>query len=227
MLGVIVNFATVVAGGTLGTFLRGGIPEKFRTLIEQGLALCVLLIGVTGAVKTEHSLLMIVSIVIGAILGTLLDIDAAAIKLGAWAQKKLKKGGFADGFVNATLLFSIGSMAVVGSLNAGLGDSATLLAKAAIDGVSAVIIASTFGIGAAFSAVPMTIYQGAIALLAIFVHPYMSDVMIQEMGAVGSVLIVALGFNMLYLTKIKVANLLPAMFVPCVYFPLAALLGVG
>lgn len=225
MLGVIVNFATVVAGGILGTLLKGGIPEKYRTLIQQGLALCVMLIGFSGALKTENTLLVIISIVIGSILGTLIGIESAVEKLGQWAQGKFKKGGFADGFVNATLLFSIGSMAVVGSLNAGFGDHETLIAKAAIDGVSAVVIASTFGVGTMFSAIPMTIYQGLIALLAVVVMPYMSDAMILEMGAAGSVLIIALGFNMLGLTKIKVANMLPAMFIPCIYYPIAALMG--
>ena len=225
MLSVTVNFFAVLAGGIVGTVLRGGIPERFRTLINQGLALCVMMIGISGALSTQNTLLMIVCIVIGAFLGTLIGIERGVENLGNWAQKKFNKGGFADGFVNATLLFSIGSMAVVGSLNAGFGDHDTLLAKSIIDGVSAIIIASSFGIGAAFAAVPMTIYQGAIALLAGVVRPYMSDAMILEMGAVGSLIIVALGFNMLGLTKIKVANMLPAMFIPCVYYPIAALLG--
>lgn len=223
MLGVIVNFAAVVAGGILGSLLRGGIPEKYRTLINQGLALCVGVIGITGAIATQNMLLIIISIVVGAILGTLIGIEEGVNTLGNWAQKRFSSGGFADGFVNATLLFSIGSMAVVGSLSAGFGDSSTLLAKAAIDGVSAVIIASSFGIGTAFAAVPMTIYQGAIALLAGVVRPYMTDAMILEMTAAGSVLIIALSLNMLGLVKIKVANLLPAMFVPCVYFPIVSL----
>lgn len=225
MLGVSINFFAVVAGGIVGTLLKGGIPEKYRTLIQQGLAMCVLLIGISGALKTQNTLLMIIAIVIGAVLGTLIGIENGVEKLGDWAQTKFKKGGFADGFVNATLLFSIGSMAVVGSLNAGFGDSETLIAKAALDGVSAIVIASTFGIGTAFSAVPMTVYQGGIALLAVVVRPYMSDIMINEMGAIGSVMIMALGFNMLGIVKIKVANMLPAMFVPCVYYPIAALLG--
>jgi len=225
MLGVSVNFFAVLAGGMIGTLLRGGIPERFRTLINQGLALCVMLIGITGATKTENTLLMIISVVIGSFIGTLIGIEAGVEKLGDWAQNKFNKGGFADGFVNATLLFSIGSMAVVGSLNAGFGDNEMLLAKSIIDGVSAIIIASSFGIGAAFSAFPMTIYQGGIALMAGFVYSHMSDAMILEMGAVGSLLIVAIGFNMLGITKIKVANMLPAMFIPCIYYPICALLG--
>ncbi len=224
MLGVSVNFFAVIAGGILGTLLRGGIPERYRVLIQQGVALCVLAIGIMGAIETENMLLVILSIVIGAALGTLIGIEAGVENLGAWAQNRFQKGGFAEGFVNATLLFSIGSMAVVGSLNAGFGDSSTLLAKAALDGVTSVIIASTLGIGVAFSAGPMTIYQGGIALLAGFVRPYMTGDMIREMGAVGSLLIVALALNMLGVVRIKVANMLPAMFVPCVYFPIASLL---
>lgn len=225
MLGVIVNFVTVAVGGTVGSFIKGGIPEKYSTLIQQGLALCVMTIGISGAIATQEMLLVIVSIVLGSIIGTLIGIENAVQRLGDWAQKKFNKGGFADGFVNATLLFSIGSMAVVGSLNAGFGDHETLIAKAAIDGVSAVVIASTYGIGAAFSAIPLTLYQGAIALLAGVVMPFMTDAMICEMSATGSVLIMALGFNMLGLTKIKVANILPAMFIPCIYYPIVSLLG--
>lgn len=225
MLGVTVNFFAVVIGGIVGTLFRGGIPKHYSALIQQGLALCVMMIGVSGAIQTENMLLVIVSIVVGGILGTFIGIHNSVEKLGGWAQQKFKKGGFADGFVNATLLFSIGSMAVVGSLNAGFGDSETLVAKAVIDGVSAVVIASTYGIGASFSAVPMTAYQGGIALLAVFVKPYMSDIMINEMSAVGSLLIVGLGFNMLGLTKIKVADMLPAMFIPCAYYLIAPLLG--
>ena len=225
MLGVTVNFFAVLVGGVAGTLLRGGIPERFRTLVNQGMAICVMMIGISGAITTQNTLLMIVSVVVGAFLGTLIGIEAGVERLGNWAQAKFNKGGFADGFVNATLLFSIGSMAVVGSLNAGFGDNEMLLAKSVIDGVSAIIIASSFGIGAACAAAPMTIYQGAIALLAGVVRAHMTDAMILEMGAVGSVMIIALGFNMLGLTKIKVANMLPAMFIPCIYYPIAALLG--
>ena len=226
MLGIAVNFFAVLAGGIAGTLLRGGIPERFRLLINQGLAICVMIIGISGAITTQNTLLMIISVVVGAFIGTLIGIEAGVERLGNWAQTRFNRGGFADGFVNATLLFSIGSMAVVGSLNAGFGDNDMLFAKSVIDGVSAIIIASSFGIGAAFAAVPMSIYQGLIALLAGVVHPYMTEAMILEMGAVGSVMIIALSFNMLGLTKIKVANMLPAMFIPCVYYPIAAILGI-
>lgn len=226
MLGVWVNFATVIVGGLLGTLLRGGIKEKFSKTINAGLGLCVLLIGMSGALETQNVMMVIISIVIGAILGEWLRIEDGLDHLGDWAQKRFSKGdsGFATGFVNATLLFSVGSMAVVGSLEAGLAnDPDTLMAKAMLDGVSAVIFASNFGIGVVFATIPMTIYQGGIAMLSGVLAPFLTDELIREMSSVGSILIIALSFNMLNLTKerIRVGNLLPAILVPCVYLPVA------
>ena len=226
MIGVWVNCATVVIGGILGTLLRGGIQERYRKTIHAGLALCVMLIGVSGAIKTSSVMIVIVSIVIGAVLGELLHIEDGLNHMGEWAQRRFAKGdtGFAAGFVNATLLFSVGAMAVVGSLEAGLtGKADTLIAKAVLDGVSALIFASTLGIGVAFSAIPLTIYQGGIALLAGMLEPVMTDALIQEMSAVGSLLIVALSLNMLEATRerIRVGNLLPAILIPCAYLPIA------
>ena len=230
MIGVWVNCATVVLGGILGTLLRGGIQERYRKTIHAGLALCVMLIGISGAIKTSSVMIVIVSIVIGAVLGELLHIEDGLNHMGEWAQRRFAKGdtGFAAGFVNATLLFSVGAMAVVGSLEAGLtGKADTLIAKAVLDGVSALIFASTLGIGVAFSAIPLTIYQGGIALLAGVLAPVMTDTLIQEMSAVGSLLIVALSLNMLGATRerIRVGNLLPAILIPCAYLPIAEWLG--
>lgn len=224
MIGVYVNFFAIVIGGLVGTFIRNGIPEKFKSAISTGIALCVLVIGISGAVTTNDQLLMVICIVIGTVIGELVGIERGIERLGDYAQKKFSGGsGFAEGFVSATLLFSVGSMAVVGSLDAGLsGDGSTLLAKSALDGVSAIMFASSFGAGVMLSAFPMTLYQGAIALLAVWVKPYLSAEVIQEMKAVGSVLIIALGFNLLGImkaNKIRVANMLPAMFLPIVYIP--------
>ena len=179
MLGVWVNFAGVVAGGLLGTLLRGGIPQKYQTALNQVLALCVLVIGVSGAIETANVLIVII-------------------------------------------------MAVVGSLEAGLRNNPdTLLAKSVIDAVSAVIFASTFGIGVVFSAIPLTIYQGGIAALSGVLAPFLTDALVNEMSAVGSLLIIGLSFNMLGVTKerLRVGNMLPAMLVPCAYFPIAEWLG--
>ena len=210
MLGVWVNFAGVVVGGLLGTLLRGGIPRKYQTALNQALALCVLVIGVSGAIKTSNVLIVIVSAVVGTLAGELLRIERGLDRLGEWAQARFShsEGGFAEGFVNATLLFSVGAMAVVGSLEAGLRNNPdTLLAKSVIDAVSAVIFASTFGAG----------------VLA----PFLTDALIGEMSAVGSLLIIGLSFNMLGVTKerLRVGNMLPAMLVPCAYFPIAEWLG--
>lgn len=230
MLGVWVNCAGVVLGGLLGTFLRGGIPKKYQTALNQVLALCVLVIGVSGAIETANVLIVIISAVVGTLVGELLRIEHGLDKLGEWAQARFSRGagGFAEGFVNATLLFSVGAMAVVGSLEAGLsGNADTLLAKSVIDTVSAVIFASTFSVGVVFSAIPLTIYQGGIAALAGVLAPFLTDALINEMSAVGSLLIIGLSINMLGLTKerLRVGNMLPAMLVPCAYFPIAEWLG--
>lgn len=225
MIGIYVNFFGVIIGGAIGCLLRNGLSERLRFAVTKGVALCVLIIGIMGAVTTGDQLMMIVCIVLGTLIGELIGIEKGIEKLGAFAERKLSGGnGFAEGFVSATLLFSVGSMAVVGSLDAGFSnDGSTLLAKSALDFVSAIMFASSFGAGVMLSAVPLTIYQGAIALLAVWIKPYLGPEIIQEMKAVGSVLIVALGINLLELMngkKLRVANMLPAMFLPIAYIPL-------
>ncbi len=228
MLGVWVNSLAVVVGAIVGTAAGGHIPERFRRTIMQGLGLAVMLIGVTGAIQAQNILVVIVSLVLGAIIGELIGVEEGMERFGAWAQRKVAKPGdssFGQGFVSATLLFCVGSMAVVGSMNAGLrGDSSVLLAKSALDGVSALLFSSTLGMGVALSALPLLLYQGGIALLAGVIGPALSEAVIAEMSATGSLLILALGLNMLGCTKepIKVGNLLPAMFMPIALLPLAA-----
>lgn len=226
MTGVLVNFATVVVGGLIGSFIRKGVPDRLRAAITNGIALCVLVIGVSGAIETQNQLLMIICIVVGTLIGEALNIERGIEKLGGGVQRMFSGGsGFAEGFVSATLLFSVGSMAVVGSLDASFGNNATLLAKAALDGVSALMFASTYGWSVALAAVPLTLYQGLIALLAVWVKPYLGADVIVEMKAVGSVMIIALSVNMLGLLKegkLRVANMLPSMFLPILALPLEA-----
>lgn len=230
MLGIWVNCAAVVIGGLIGCLLRGGIKEKYRQTINYGLAMCVFCIGFGGALKTENMLVVIISVVVGTALGEWLRIETGIEYLGDVAQKRFSKGedaSFALGFVNATLLFCVGAMAVVGSLEAGLSNKPdTLIAKAALDGVSSIIFASTFGAGVIFAAIPLTIYQGAIAALAGVLAPFLTDPLINEISAVGSVLIIGIGFNMMGFLKdrIRVGNMLPAVVIPCVYFPLSELI---
>lgn len=220
MIGAIVNTLAAVVGGLLGSLLKKGIPERFADLVQKGLALCVLYIGIRGSLVGTNTLVTILSLVLGAILGELLNIDGAIERLGAWAQRKLSKGGsrLGEGFVTASLLFCVGSMAVVGSLQSGLtGNHETIFTKSMLDFVSAIILASTLGLGVCLSGVFVLVYQGAIVLLARWAAPILSDYVVAEMSCAGSLLIVALGLNMLGITKLKVANLLPAMFLPIVF----------
>ena len=220
MIGASVNTLAAVVGGLLGSLLKNGIPERFADLVQKGLALCVLYIGIKGSLVGTNTLVTILSLVLGAILGELMNIDGAIERLGAWAQRKLSKGGsrLGEGFVTASLLFCVGSMAVVGSLQSGLtGNHETIFTKSMLDFVSAIILASTLGLGVCLSGAFVLVYQGAIVLLARWAAPILSDYVVAEMSCAGSLLIVALGLNMLGITKLKVANLLPAMFLPIVF----------
>ncbi len=219
MIGAIVNTLAAVVGGLLGSLLKKGIPERFADLVQKGLALCVLYIGIKGSLVGTNTLVTILSLVLGAILGELLNIDRGIERLGAWAQRKLSKGGsrLGEGFVTASLLFCVGSMAVVGSLQSGLtGNHETIFTKSMLDFVSAIILASSLGLGVCLSGAFVLVYQGAIVLLARWAAPVLSDYVVAEMSCAGSLLIVALGLNMLGIAKLKVANLLPAMFLPII-----------
>lgn len=216
MTGVLVNTVAVLLGGFLG--LLGGklLTEKLNRAAMTGLALCVLYIGISGALKGENVLFTIAAMVLGSLLGTLLDIDGKISRLGEKVQELSKDrfGSVAEGFVTASLLFCVGAMAVTGSLDAGLrGDNATLYAKSALDFVAAIMLASTLGFGVALSGFAVLVYQGLIALLAGLIAPLLSPQAVSEMACTGSLLIIALGLNMLGLTKIKVADLLPAILI--------------
>ncbi len=213
----------------MGSRLRGGIPEKYKDTIGYALALCVLTIGIQGAIRTENMMLVIVSAVVGSLIGEALRLEDRLDSLGAWVQKRLAKDvdGFSQGFISATLLYCVGSMAVVGSIEAGLQNKPdTLLAKAVLDGVSALILSSSMGMGVALSALPLLAYQGAIALLAMLLGNFLPAEAIAEVSATGSLLIIGLGFNMLGFskTRIRVGNMLPAILIPAVYLAARSLL---
>lgn len=221
MLGVWMNPAAVIVGTFIGLVVRGRMTEKMKQIITQALGLCVAVIGISGAIKTQNSLIMIISVGTGSVIGTLIGIEARLNRLGDKIQKKISSAGSDTGaaFVGATLVFCVGSMAVVGSLEAGLSnDPSTLLAKSALDGVFSIVFASTMGFGVALSSVSLLIYQGAIALLAKYIAPFMSESMILEMGAAGSVLIMSIGLNQLGATKkpIPVGDMLPSVFMPVI-----------
>ena len=221
MIGTLVNTLAAVVGGLLGSLLNKGIPERLAELVQKGLALCVLYIGIRGSFAGTNTLVTILSLVLGAILGGLLDLDGKLEKLGAWVQARFARKGsgsrLAEGFVTASLLFCVGSMAVVGSLQSGLtGNHETIFTKSMLDFVSAIILASSLGLGVCLSGAFVLVYQGAIVLLARWAAPVLSDYVVAEMSCAGSLLIVALGLNMLGITKLKVSNLLPAMFLPLI-----------
>ena len=236
LTGTIVNAAAILAGSLMGMLLTwlanrfssllpvgsAALGERLKTIIMQGVALCVMYLGISGCLEGNNSLVAILSMVIGALIGELLDLDRRMQTLGLWVQKRTERlvadGGQAsisEGFVTASLLFCVGAMAIVGALQDGLtGDHSTLFAKSLLDGISSIVFGASLGLGVAFSAVAILLYQGAIALAASFLQPYLGDAVIAEMTCVGSLLIVALSLNMLGLTKIKVMNLVPAIFLP-------------
>lgn len=226
MIGTLINVISILIGSAIGLLFRKGMKQSVSQTVMQGIGLCVILIGVMGAVKTDNTLLVILSMVIGGVIGSLIDIEGRMNKLGAYAQRKLSHGNdggntFAKGFVTASLVFCVGAMAVVGALDSGIrGDHSTLIAKSALDGVAAIVFASSLGVGVMLSAVPVLIYQGLIAILGTAIAPLLSDAVITEMSAVGGLLIMGIGINMLLDKDIKVANLLPAIFVPFFYFPI-------
>jgi hypothetical protein len=227
MLGPIVNAITIVICALVGTFLIKNIPERFDEIIRKGIGLSLLYLGIKGAFENQNVLLLILSIVIGSIIGELLDFDKGMNKIGEWAEAKvgLSSGNFSKGFVMASLLFCTGSMAIVGSLNSGLaGNHEMLFAKSILDGIISIVFASSLGIGVMFSAIPVLIYEGIITLGATFVKDWLTPEIITEMSAVGSLLICALGLNFLEVKQIKVANMIPAIFIPWVYLGLMSLL---
>ena len=223
MLGVIVNVITVIAGSLIGLLFKKGIPERVSSAAMVGLGVCTLYIGISGSLCGENVLILIASVVLGAIVGTLLNIDGAINRLANTVESKFKKQGsdvsIAEGIITATLLFCVGSMTVTGSIQAGLtGDNSVLITKAMLDLVSSMMLASSLGIGVLLSSVAVFIIQGGLVLLAGLISPLMSTGAINEMTCAGSILIIMIGTNLMGITKIKVADLLPAiLFAPIIH----------
>lgn len=216
MLGTLVNAGAIVVGSLVGLLLKKGLPEKITDAIMKGVALCVLYIGLDGCLEGDNALIAILSIVLGALVGTALDLDGRLSALGDYMERKLQAGGgsFSTAFVTASLLFCVGAMAVVGSLQSGLtGNHTMLYTKSMLDGISSVVFAATLGPGVLMAGVAVLLYQGAITLLAQALAPVLNDAVVAEMTCVGSLLIIGLGLNMLGVTKLKVMNYVPAVFV--------------
>lgn len=224
MIAVIVNTVAILVGGFLGLLFGNKIKQDYSKTIMCGLGICTMVIGITGAITTENILLVILCLVIGTILGEWLNIEKRLDSAGEWLKRRVAKNGggrFTEGFVTASLLFCVGSMAVMGSLDAGIrGDYSTIFTKSILDGVMSVTFAATMGVGVLFSALSIFVYQGALTLLAGLVEPLLSVEAIGEMSAVGGILLIGTGINILGLTKerIRVGNMLPALLFPAIWF---------
>jgi uncharacterized membrane protein YqgA involved in biofilm formation len=259
MLGPAVNAIVVIVCALVGVFLVKGIPIRFEEIIKKAIGLSIIYVGIKGAFDNQRVLLLIMSMVSGAAIGELINIDGLMNRLGLWAERRLGKtvvkdggasaanedvvatnevavgsdagtkrsgtsGSFSKGFVSASILFCSGSMAIVGSMQSGLqGNHEILFAKSILDGAISVVFGASMGIGVVFSAIPVFVYQAGIALAAMAVKEILTPDIIREMSAVGSLLIAAIGFNFLGVKEIKVANFIPAIFIPLIYMSIEAL----
>ena len=227
MIATFINAGLVLLGSVIGLLFKNKISDRFSSVITQALALCVLGIGISNVLKSSDTLCVIICLVLGTLIGEALKIEDRLDAAGELLRRKLIKedssSRFTEGFVTATLLYCIGAMAITGSIEAGLNHNYSIIvSKGVIDGVTSITFAAAMGVGVAFSIIPLIIYQGAITLLASVVGPYLSDVVIAAMTATGGTLIIGLAINMLNIpnVKIRVGNMLPAIFLPIAYIPL-------
>lgn len=224
MLGTIVNTLAIVVGSLLGLFFKKGIPKRYNETLIKALGLAVILIGILNALEAKNILLLIFSLVIGSILGEFLGIEDRLERLGDSIENKVgglfssKDSSISKGFVNTSLIYCVGAMAIMGSLESGLANNhETLYAKAVLDGVSSIAFTSSLGIGVLFSSISVFLYQGFITITASFMKQFLVSSVITEMSSVGGLLILALGLNILEVKKIKVGNMLPAIFIPLIF----------
>jgi len=221
VFGTLVNILAIAAGSLVGLAFRGGIPLHYQQTVIQAIGLAVVLIGITGALKTQDILVVIFSLAVGSLVGERLRIETRLNQLGNWLENKCAQsgGGIAKGFVSASLIYCVGSMAIVGSMESGLaGNHQTLYAKSVLDGISAIIFASSLGAGVLFSAISVGVYQGILTMSAVLMKPYLIPLVVDQMSSVGGILIMAIGFNLLEIKKMNVGNMLPAIFMPLAYY---------
>lgn len=226
MLGTIVNVIAIILGSSVGLIFSKGIKESYQKSLMNGIGLIVLIIGIQGALETENMILIIFSIVLGTLVGEIIDIEKYLNKVGTYLQSKVgSDSNVSTAFVSASLIFCVGAMAIVGALESGIAQNhETLFAKSMLDGISSIIFASTMGVGVIFSSIPVFLYQGAITLLSKSLAHLFTSELINEISAIGGVLIMAIGFNVLEIKKIKIGNMLPSIFIPIIYYFLVSLL---
>jgi len=228
VLGTFVNTFAIVFGSLIGLAFSRFIPNKIANTLIHGVAFAVMLIGLKMAWKENNFIILMCSLAVGGVIGEIIGIEDRINGLGKWLEHRFPRSGMgvSKGFVATTLLYCVGSMAVVGSLESGLtGNHDILFAKSVLDGMASVIFAASLGVGVLFSAASVFLYQGCITMGASLLKLFLTDPVISQMSAVGGLLIVAMGFNMLDIVKIKVGNLLPAIFLPLIYFMIVQLFG--
>ena len=224
MLGTIVNAVAIICGSLLGLLFSRGIADNYRDILMSGIGLSVVLIGIKSALSSDALLIVIFSMIGGALIGEFLRIEQRLETLGKFLEGKVSSksadtSSFARGFVTASLVFCVGSMAIVGSLESGLtGNHQTLFAKSILDGVTSIIFASAMGLGVMFSSLAVFVYQGLITMTAMFMKNYLVPETIAQMSSVGGLLILAIGMNLLKITSIRIGNLLPGIFLPLLYY---------
>ncbi|MEK6264190.1 MAG: DUF554 domain-containing protein [Clostridium sp.] len=229
MLGTIVNSLAILIGGFTGSLFKNKISSSYNETIMKALGLSVILIGLKGALQINNILLLIISLTLGTLVGELMKIEKGIENIGIWLERRFSnQKGLAKGFVTASLVYCVGAMAIMGALESGLtGNHDILYAKSLIDSISAIIFSSSLGIGVCFSAISVFLYQGIITLTASLMKPYLIPSVVNEMSAVGGLLIVAIGANILEIKRIKVGNMLPAIFIPLLYYIFKSIIGLN
>lgn len=223
-MGTIINSVGIILGSLLGLLLKKGIGESLKNSIIRALGLCTFLIGLMGANKSfsDNSLILILSILVGTTVGEALKLEDRLDNIGYRLKHLLKRdkdAGFIDGFINNTIIVTVGAMAIIGSINDGInGDISILLAKTVLDTVISIVFTSMYGIGAMFAVIPLFLYQGSITILAKWVSPLLSDIILRDISLVGGLLIVAIAINMMVGKRFKATNMLPSLFIPPIYY---------
>jgi len=221
LLGTIVNSLAIVVGGLIGFFFKNIISEKLSDSLLKASAMAVIAVGIKLTLVGEDLTLLIVALILGTLIGELIDIEGKLDNLGAMVESKFKnkESNITQGFVSCTLVYCVGSMAIVGSIQSGLtGNHEILFSKAVLDGIISISMAVSMGIGVVFSSISVFIYQGSITILAQFLESVLSDAVVSEMTSIGGVMIMAIGLNFLEIKRIKVGNMIPAVFIPIIYF---------
>lgn len=216
MIGTLINAGAVIAGGTLGLLLKKNMPERVTSIYFQAIGLFTVAIGISMAVKMQHIIIIVSSLAIGSLLGEWLNLESGVERLSNYFKRKMRIGSdkFSDGLTTAFLMFCIGSMTILGSIQEGTGGSPDLLmTKSLMDGFASILLASAFGVGVLLSAVPLLLFQGGITLLAMYAGSFFTPDIIQGLTSVGGILLIGLGIDILEIKKLRILNMIPALVI--------------